>query len=173
MKVLLKDVAEIRTGVFVKPNIKGEVVYLQLNDFDENGNHKGHWVSSVSENDVNSKHYLCPGDVLFAAKGSKNFASVRVSKLPLAVASTSFFVIRIQKDELLPEFLMWFLNQPETILLLQAEAKGTDIPSISKKSLEQISIPVIPVTKQKLILKIDQYRQKQKGYLAKNCTSER
>lgn len=167
MVVLLKDIAEIQTGVFAKTNVDGEVTCLQVNDFDESGNHSGIWVPSLSVESLHSKHFLLKGDILFAAKGYKNFAAVRTNSLPLAVASTSFFVLRIHKQNLLPEYVKWFLNQPDTIQRLKSEAKGTSIPSISKKSLEQIEIPSIPLDKQNLILKIDHLRISQKELLQK------
>ncbi|HMS68454.1 MAG: restriction endonuclease subunit S [Saprospiraceae bacterium] len=167
MRVLLQDIAEIQTGVFAKPNVDGDVVCLQANDFDENGNHLGFWTPTISGDNLHSKHFLNQGDVLFAAKGNKNFAAVRNHSLPLAVASTSFFVIRLYNTDILPEYLKWFLNHHDTLNILKSEAKGTAIPSISKKSLEQIEIPSIPLHKQNLILKIDQLRISQKVLLQK------
>ena len=166
MRVLLKDIAEIQTGVFAKPNVDGDVVCLQANDFDESGNHLGFWTPTISGDNLHSKHFLNQGDVLFAAKGNKNFAAVRSNSLPLAVASTSFFVIRLRSTDILPEYLKWYLNNHDTLNKLKSEAKGTSIPSISKKSLEQIEIPSIPFDKQNLILKIDDLRVKQKSNLA-------
>lgn len=165
MRVLLKDIAEIQTGVFAKPNVEGEIVCLQANDFDENGHHLGYWEPTISLTSLSPKHFLHKGDVLFAAKGSKNFAAVRSSDHPVAVASTSFFVIRLLSAEILPEYLKWFLNQPDTLSRLKSEAKGTGIPSISKKSLEQIAIPSISIDKQHLILKIEDLRLNQKQKL--------
>jgi restriction endonuclease S subunit len=165
LRVLLKDIAEIQTGVFTKPNVEGEIVCLQANDFDENGHHLGYWEPTILLSSLNPKHLLHKGDVLFAAKGSKNFAAVRSSDHPLAVASTSFFVIRLLRADILPEYVKWFLNQPDTIIRLKSEAKGTSIPSISKKSLEQVQIPLIPLDKQNLILKIEELRIKQKSNL--------
>ncbi len=167
MRVLLKDIAEIQTGVFAKPNVDGNVVCLQANDFDESGNHLGFWAPTISGDNLHSKHFLNKGDVLFAAKGNKNFAAVRNHSLPLAVASTSFFVIRLLRADILPEYVKWFLNQPDTIQRLKSEAKGTSIPSISKNSLEQVEIPLIPLDKQNLILKIDHLRMIQKELLQK------
>ena len=165
MKVLLKDIAEIQTGVFAKPNVEGEIVCLQANDFDENGHHLGYWEPTILHSSLSPKHLLNKGDVLFAAKGSKNFAAVLSSDHPVAVASTSFFVIRLLSADILPEYVKWFLNQPDTIIRLRSEAKGTSIPSISKKSLEQVEIPLITIDKQHLILKIEDLRLNQKQKL--------
>jgi restriction endonuclease S subunit len=167
LKQLLRDLVHIRTGVFAKTNIEGDMTCLQVSDFDDEGKHKGIWSLSVSQQDVDPKHILNKGDVIFAAKGSKNFAAMRSSDLPLAVASTSFFVLRITNDELLPEFLTWYLNQPEILSSLKAEAKGTGIPSISKTSLGDIEIPILPIDKQKLLLKIHSCRLKQKKIMHK------
>lgn len=167
MRVLLKDIAEIQTGVFAKPNVEGDIVCLQANDFDENGHHLGYWKPTILLSSLSLKHLLHKGDVLFASKGSKNFAAVRSTDHPMAVASTSFFVIRLLRADILPEYVKWFLNQPDTIQRLKSEAKGTSIPSISKKSLEQIAIPLIPLDKQNLILKIDDLRMIQKELLQK------
>jgi len=167
LSVLLNDIAEIQTGVFAKTNYKGDVVYLQVNDFDEFGNHIGYWEPTLMHEELNPKHFLHKGDVLFAAKGSKNFAAVRNSDTPLAVASTSFFVIRIHDNKVMPEFLCWYLNQPDIQYILKSKARGTAIPSITKKPLENVEIPMLTLDKQKLILKIDSLRQKQRLILQK------
>jgi hypothetical protein len=53
---------------------------------------------------------LKDGDVLFAAKGTKNFAAVFENHNEPSVASTSFFVIRPTDKKVLPQYLAWFLN---------------------------------------------------------------
>jgi hypothetical protein len=163
----LKYIANLRTGIFAKTAVNGDVVCLQVSDFDENGNHKGYWTPTIPREELQVKHLLMKGDILFAAKGSKNFAAVRSVDEPMAVASTSFFVIRIQNREILPEYIKWYLNQPETLSTLKAEAKGTGIPSISIKSLSEIEIPLIPIEKQRIIELIENQRQKQKVILLK------
>lgn len=164
MKDKLKNIAAIQTGLFAKTISKGEIVYLQAKHFDENGQ----LISTLypdlkSENNI-EKHLLKQGDVLFAAKGTKNFAAWYKDKNKPAVASTSFFVIRIQKEfksEILPEFLVWILNNPKSQKFLKGKAIGTSIASISKSVLEELEISIPDVSIQESILSITHLRKKE------------
>lgn len=141
MRQKLSELAKIKTGLFAKPEAKGDLVYLQVKHFDENGLLKTEIYPDLREDKVTENHLLVDGDILFAAKGAKNFAAVFENHNPAAVASTSFFVIRVTKEGLLPHFLAWYLNQPSVLKKLKDQAAGTSIPSISKAMLEDLEIP--------------------------------
>jgi hypothetical protein len=163
LKALLKNISTIQTGVFAKPESEGEIVYLQAKHFFENGTLDSLLHPDLKLADIGSRHLLQPGDVLFAAKGSKNFAAVYESHNPAAVASTSFFVLRFSQSQLLPNYLTWFLNNPSTQVLLKGQAIGTSIPSISKQVLENLEIPLPHVETQKVILEISKLRAQEKS----------
>lgn len=167
MKTTLKDIATIRTGVFGKPENIGEIVYLQVKYFDENGQIIADLKPDLPQSEVKANHLLKPGDIIFAAKGSKNFAAVYEKHNPTAVASTSFFVICPKENQILPEYLVWFLNQPDTQKFLKNNSRGSDIASISKVVLENLEIPVPDLKKQQLILKISHLLQEEKSILQK------
>ncbi|HCS21264.1 MAG TPA: restriction endonuclease subunit S [Bacteroidetes bacterium] len=154
MKTLLKDITKIQTGLFAKPSGNGEVVYLQSKHFDENGHLLGELHPDLLSEGISQKHLLKDGDVLFAAKGTKNFAAVYEGHNPTAVASTSFFVIRLTDTTILPEYLMWFLNHPTTQTILKNSARGTDIPSIRKSVLEDLEISIPSLAKQRLVIRL-------------------
>jgi restriction endonuclease S subunit len=100
--------------------------------------------------------------VLFAAKGTKNFAAVFENHNEPSVASTSFFVIRPTDKKLLPQYLAWVLNSHTTQTLLKGQAIGTSIPSISKQVLENLEIAVPSIETQKAILQITKLRNEEK-----------
>ena len=105
------------------------------------------------------------GDVLFAAKGTKNFATWYKSETQLSVASTTFFVISLKenlKKEIIPEYLAWYLNQPFAQNFLKARARGTSMVSISKAVLEELEIPIPDLQRQQTILKITHRRKTEK-----------
>jgi hypothetical protein len=120
MIVSLTNIATLQTGLFAKPLSMGEVVYLQSKHFDEQGNLSANLHPDLSIEDISAKHLLRAGDVLFAAKGTKNFAAVYEEHNLPAVASTSFFVIRLLSSDVLPEYMAWFLNNPNTQASLKA-----------------------------------------------------
>jgi len=163
LKFLLKNITNIQTGLFAKSSGVGDVVFLQSKHFDEFGRLLSTLHPDLKANNISEKHLLRNGDVLFAAKGTKNFATVYESHNPPAVASTSFFVIRPTDDQVLPEYLAWFLNSEKTQTLLKAMARGTSIPSISKQELETLEISVPTIETQQAILQIIKLRNLEKS----------
>lgn len=162
MKKTLKNISSIQTGLFAKPDSYGELVYLQAKHFDESGHLNTILHQDLKQDNVTEKHLLKDGDVLFAAKGVKNFAAVYESHNLPAVASTSFFVIRLFDKNIMPEFLAWYINHPNSQKFLKAKAIGSSIVSISKTVLEELEISIPDIPAQKAILKITQLRQTEK-----------
>lgn len=163
MKTLIKDITNIQTGLFAKPAGIGELVYLQSKHFDEYGQLHSVLHPDLPAEGISEKHLLKDGDVLFAAKGTKNFAAVFENHNEPSVASTSFFVIRPTDNKVLPQFLAWFLNNHTTQTLLKGQAIGTSIPSISKQVLENLEMPVPDIKTQKAIIEISKLRNKEKS----------
>lgn len=161
MKTLIKDITNIQTGLFAKPSDKGEVVYLQSKHFDENGKLLGELHPDLLANSISEKHFLKDGDVLFAAKGTKNFAAVYENHNEPAVASTSFFVLRLTDKNVLPEYLGWILNHPNTQYVIKDNARGTAIPSIRKSVLEDLEIPIPSLEKQRTVIQLSALVQKE------------
>lgn len=162
MKTTLKDIATIQTGLFAKPIAKGDIVYLQAKHFSETGQLHTILHPDLKADNITEKHLLRTGDVLFAAKGTKNFAAVYENHNEPAVASTSFFVIRLLENKILPEFLVWFLNHPSTQKFLKGKAIGSSIVSISKSVLEDLEILIPDLQTQKAVLQITQLRNTEK-----------
>jgi restriction endonuclease S subunit len=165
LKTTIKHIANIQTGIFAKPMPEGQIVYLQAKYFDENGQLISSLHPDLKAENISDRHLLQHGDVLFAAKGTKNFAAWYESKNQPAVASTSFFVIRVQEDfqnKILPEFLVWLINHPSSQKILKGKAMGTSIVSISKSVLEELEISIPDLQTQKTILKITQLRNLEK-----------
>ncbi|MCB0539458.1 MAG: restriction endonuclease subunit S [Bacteroidetes bacterium] len=163
MKTLIKDITNIQTGLFAKPAGIGELVYLQSKHFDEYGQLHSVLHPDLPAEGISEKHLLKDGDVLFAAKGTKNFAAVFENHNEPSVASTSFFVIRPTSNKVLPKFLAWFLNNHSTQTLLKGQAIGTSIPSISKQVLENLEITIPSIETQLAILQITQLRNREKS----------
>lgn len=139
------------------------MVYLQSKHFDEYGQLQAVLYPDLPATAVSDKHLLKEGDVLFAAKGTKNFAAVFENHHEPSVASTSFFVLRLTNKMVLPAYLAWFLNNHATQSILKGQALGSSIPSISKQVLENLEIPAPSVETQKAILHIAHLRNREKA----------
>ena len=77
------------------------------------------------------------------------------------MASTSFFVIRLNEDfqaKILPEYLTWYLNSLSSQNYLKSKAVGSSIVSISKSVIDELELSIPDLDTQKAILKITQLR---------------
>lgn len=139
----LKDFAQVFSGIYRQELPVGDTFYLQVKDFASpyclNVLHP-----SLLKQERLQKHLLEDQDLLFAAKGTSNFCAVYHTEMGPAVASTSFLILRIFNDEVLPDFLCWFINLPQTLKFLQTQAVGSSIPLITKDMLMNITVAVPP-----------------------------
>ncbi len=135
MKIVLGHIATIQTGIFAKPHSKGKIAYLQVKHFNKDYQLGASIHSYVKNHAVADKHLLIQGDILFAAKGTNNFATCYNNDIA-AVASTSFFVIRLNdifQNKILPEFLAWHINHPVSQRFLKVRALGTSMLPFQKR----------------------------------------
>ena len=161
MQTTLNDISTIQTGIYAQTTLNGEITYLQAKHFSEKGQFIGPIHPDLPLNSQTEKHLLKHGDVLFSAKSSKNFATWYESKNGLAVASSTFFVIRIKdnfKEKIIPEYIVWFINHPDSNNWLKKKAIGSAMPSISKAALQELKISLPDIKTQKSILEIKRLR---------------
>lgn len=165
MKKTLHDITTIQSGIYVTTEFSGEVVYLQANHFNEEGQLSTVLNPNLFLTNQTERHLLKHGDVLFAAKGTKNFAAVYEAHNGLCVASSTFLVVRITEDAsktILPEFLAWYINNPTTQKWLKGKAIGSALPSISKSALLEMEVSIPSIEKQQAILKINSLRNQER-----------
>lgn len=165
LKKSINEFAQIRSGLFLKPQESGDIVYLQVKFFDAEGRLNTSIFPDVKSHEIPQKHLLKPGEILFSAKGWKNFATVyEESDLP-AVASTSFLVISLFEDYITPDFLAMWLNSPDMREMLKNIAKGTSIPSITKAQLSDLKVPIFPLEIQGNLVRLSQLKETKKSIL--------
>lgn len=160
MQKKLASIATIQTGIYAKTVQEGDAIYLQTRHLNGLGEIDQGLEPDLYLDEKIEKYLLHEGDVLFSAKGTKNVSGVYQTQLGRAVASSSLFVIRI-KNELLPEYLSWFLNHPRTQNILKAEAKGSSPPSISIKTLYELIIQIPTRSTQQEIVRIHSLRKRE------------
>lgn len=167
MKKRLEDIVNIQTGIYRKPGFIGDTYYLQIKHIDNSGMLRitNDLTKDVLLNERSRKHLLYKGNILFAAKGSRNVAYTFNNEVEPAIASTMFFVLSLKqqnKNFVKPEYISWYINTPVTQEWLKSRAKGSGIPSISKSVLEELEISIPDLHTQKTILKITQLRNTEK-----------
>lgn len=87
--------------------------------------------------------WLGAGDILFAARGTRNFAFC-LDEVPVpAVCSPHFFLLRVLDPQILrPDFLAWQINQLPAQRYFAERAEGSGQLSIRRGILEALPILV-------------------------------
>lgn len=142
MQKQLKDIANIKFGLYVKPLEKGFVKYLQAKNFDDFGNLQSDIDSFVNIDNKNESHLLEDGDVLFVGKGFRNFAWTYNKSMGPAIASSIFYVIRPNKQKVNPDYITTLFNSSKYQNLFLSMSAGSSIPSIRKGELESIVLEI-------------------------------
>lgn len=152
----LKQIATINAGYPFRGKISetadSQVVAVQMKDVSIT---EGiHWPGCISTtlNGKREPDWLQPGDILVAARGSRNYA-VQVDDNGLrAVAAPHFFVVRLKRNDVLPDYLAWLLNQSPCQRYFDKNAEGTLTKSIRRSVLEETLVAVPPLAKQHSIV---------------------
>ena len=105
--------------------------------------------------------WLQSGDILFVARGGRNFA-VSLKDVPeKTVCLPHFFRIRINPEppkvpehELLPAFLAWQMNQRPAQRHFKQSAEGTLQRSVRRGELEVLNVVIPKIDKQRAIVKL-------------------
>jgi len=157
---------EIQTGFQfrkkIEPDPNGNCQVIQIKDFDEARNLQFGQLSRVSLQSVPEHALVKKGDVLFLARGHKNFAvPIRVD-LEKAVAASYFFILKITNEKLTPEFLAWFINSPVAQSFLNSQAKrGTHMPLIPKSAFSELPVPLPSLERQSKIIQLNKLAQEE------------
>lgn len=182
----LSKIAKIQSGYISRAKIeadeKGSYLLLQAKDVD--GRRLAYSTEDLMrfEPILSGKDWLLKrGDLLFMARGSRNYF-VLLDEIPDSVlAAACFFIVRVSSDEVVPEYLFWYLNQaPVEHYLSRHSGRGVHMPVVRRGVLEGLQVPIPPLETQKSISLLhalmrreqsllDRLAQKRKDFVAAAC----
>lgn len=156
MNAPLKSLVEVQAGHpfrgSVPPVPGGNAFALQMRDLSPSGEIAWDGLVQTQVDAARTVQWLAPGDVVFVARGTRNYA-VCLREVPRpAVCSQYFFLLRIKSPTLLPEFLAWQINRAPAQRYLASNAEGSDQLSIRRPVLEALPIAVPPLSQQRLLV---------------------
>ena len=161
MKTAINLISNIRFGFYTQPEASGQIPYLQVRQFDEQGNLKDEANEFVKSDSKSEQQLLSDGDVLFVGKGNRLFAWCYRESAGPYIASSIFFVLQPNQKLIYPEYLTAILNAPQTKAAFLQLGAGTNIFSIRKSELGAVEIPILPLDTQKRIASLAVLHQKQ------------
>lgn len=154
MQFKLKEIANIQFGYYGQPSNDGTITYLQAKHFNEFGQYIGDDDTLLEEDAKSTANLLQNDDILFVAKGFRFFATIYKKEFGDAIASSIFFILRVDKSKIIPEYLVSVLNLPKNLMYFQQSASGSSIPSIRKSELADFTFNLIPIAEQLKVVEI-------------------
>lgn len=150
----LDEVAEISSGVTIRDRAdlltEGAVRVIQLRSVEG---------PALNLTDVDyltrvaqvRKSQLQSGDLVVRSRGRFAVGLYRGDDI-LTIAAAPLLVIRLQREELWPEYVAWFLNEtPESRTHWGRSWQGTTVPAITIADLLRIELPIPPLETQRRI----------------------
>jgi hypothetical protein len=153
------DLAQIRAGYQTRQRVKtttgGTHLLLQLRDINDQRTEVDlARIARIVPNTISEEQLLRDGDIIFLAKGPRNFSLLPRGLPRPALAASYFFVIR-PTSRIVPEYLSWYLNLDSTRRMLSRYAsQGAHMPIIRRKVLEDVEVPLPDVATQRRIVKL-------------------
>lgn len=152
MKKVLKDLVDLRSG-FQGKTVEGSTYKLiKLKDVQKNGIINEAELETFDADKVTSKHLLNKGDIIFKAKSVDNTAALIEKEVTNLVASAHFILMTIKegaKEEVLPEYLMMYLNSEYTQSYCKKHAQGTVLPIMRLGDLENLEVVLPSIEEQR------------------------
>lgn len=114
------------------------------------------------------KYTVTAGDILFMSRGTNNYAVLIESVPDPAIAPLTFFIIKA-KQNALPEYLAWYLNQEGMKERLNEIRAGAGTPMIPSKEFRELSIPLPPLATQQKIAELGRLQIREKQLVQQLC----
>ena len=166
LKRKLKEIATLRIGYQFREKIQidntSNIPVIRLNDINKNGKIAyNDLLKAKFKKEPNDFQYIKQGDILFKSRGYFNSteniknAILVDQKINNTVATAPLYIVNITSNEIIPEYLYWYLNNKPSQHYIRKHIKGTTILHISKQALEELPIEIPSIEKQKKICALD------------------
>lgn len=175
--MLLRELCHIHSGYTSRgrltPLSEGGVPAIQLRDVPSAGEVFLGGFQRYDLTDLSDRYFVCGGEVIFRSRGEPNTATaVQAGLLEPAAVIVPLIIMRPDKERILPEYLAWAINHPETQRRLDSEAQGTSLRMIPMAVLERLDIAVPDLQTQRRIVNLDALA-KREGRLLRDLAERR
>lgn len=169
MKKRIKDIATVQTGYHftrkIIPDPDGNCRVIQMKDIgDRNQLDITNLIRIGPDKDI-SRYLIEKGDVLFVSRGSSNIAVTIDKDLYDTIPVSSFFIMRLKTDTILPAYLAWYINQPTAQRYLETNSKGSNTFMIGKEDFQNLFIEIPPRSLQEAVIELDALQKREKALL--------
>ena len=160
MKQTIVEIFSVRAGHPFRGGVAashgGDVSVIQMRDVSADGTVAWAALTRTVLSGARQPDWLRDGDVLFAARGGRNYAICLSDVPPRTVCAPYFFVLRPKAPtaQVLPAYLAWYINSGPSRRYLAGNAEGTDQLSIRRTVLEAMPLALPSLERQRLLVSL-------------------
>ncbi|RLB64259.1 MAG: restriction endonuclease subunit S [Deltaproteobacteria bacterium] len=133
----------------------GDVAVIQMKDLLEDNTVGCDKLVRINMEAVKEHHLAQKGDLVFRSRGLVTTAAVLLGDPGKAVVAAPLLRIRITRpDNVLSEYLNWYISQRDAQVFLTSRAKGTVQKMISKQAIEELEVALPSLEKQRKIVEL-------------------
>lgn len=164
----MRDIAEIRLGYQPKgkviPQPASPYRIIQIKDFDDNPNLATNKLTPFDPDGRSLEQFLIRnGDVLFLARGHRNWAVSIDRDMENVVAVAYFLVLRLLVSSVQPDYLAWYLNQaPAQAYLAAIARRGTHMPVVPKSALADLPVEIPSLEMQQRVVAMNRLARRER-----------
>ena len=152
MILKLKDIATVSSGVTFRSRIEasrdGDVRVIQMKDLgDDNFVHLSESIH-IDRAKLRPNQLARSGDIIFRSRGQTNTAALLNEDAENTIVAAPLFRVRPDIQKVVPEFLLWWINQLSSQAYLASRSKGTMVQMVSKQGLEDLEVNLPSLEKQ-------------------------
>ncbi|MGI9322620.1 MAG: restriction endonuclease subunit S [Pseudomonadales bacterium] len=107
------------------------------------------------------------GDIIFRSRGQPHTAALLTKNAKDTIVGAPLLLVRANADKVLPEYLLWCINQPSSQSSLASAARGTSVKMIGKQALEDLEVNLPPLAEQSKVAKIISLSNREQQLLEK------
>jgi restriction endonuclease S subunit len=118
----------------------------------------------LSAEEIDTKYLTQEGDVVVRLRAPSSAVYIEKEDEGLLIHSL-LAVICVKNNVIDPKYLAYYLNASTTQRILKQDVKGTAIPMLKTKDLEQLAITLPPIEKQKKLVRFLELADKESALL--------
>ena len=165
MKVKLQNIASLQMGYTFRSKLinqnEGNVSVVQMKDLSDDNTINTDSLIKTHLDKIDDRHFVELNDLVFRSRGQNNNVVIMKSDCQNIILAAPLFKIKIKTNDILPEYLLWFINHQKSQSWMSSRREGSHGGMISKKTLEDLEIFIPSIKKQNEILQIIQLRKRE------------
>jgi len=168
MKQKIKQIASVQVGYSfrsrIEPGKEGPISVIQMKDLENSFVNTNEFIKT-DISDVKETYLIRKNDIIFRARGVTNTSAILKEEVGEGVVAAPLFRIRVTAENVLPDYVCWYINLPQSQKYLSSHAKGTAQKMIPRETLEDFEIEVPSLDCQQGVIEIAQLQQKELNLL--------